>query len=570
MRRCYRTQEMRRICSVLALVALVGCQSPQAVDRVGPLLTPDRPPDAGSKSPPKPAPADPGMANPAGEPDGGSNAGAGGSSTGGGSTGGSSGSSPGGASPEADAAPAPVVPPVVPTKLANGQPCNAASDCQSAFCVDGLCCLTACDSGCQACDVGGAEGTCVPVPAGQDPDNDCTQQAATSCGTDGTCDGKGACKRYPAGSQCGGGTCAAGVEHAASVCDGQGKCSPGASKACPSGICTGTSCGAACTADSQCQAGFFCDAGSCKTKRALAAACTSNGQCASAHCADGVCCATDCSQACYACNLAASKGSCMAVGDGLDPDSECVAEPAETCGRRGGCNGRGACRLHPATTTCGAASCTDATGTSARTCDGAGQCAPATSKSCGAYLCKGTACGTTCAGNADCKSGLVCTEGACVTPPPPPPAAKVTNLTVHDTAHADEWSLQKNFQIGMAGARPWTDWPNSYIVSVDAGATVMGADWIKVAAESKKYTGGPQATVTLGGTATVWLAVDDRWGSNPAWLAGWTKTAFKAQVFESSSKTYPFTMWRKTGQTGMVALPKIADNDAYDYFAIIE
>jgi hypothetical protein len=53
---------------------------------------------------------------------------------------------------------------------AAGGPCTGASDCPSGFCVDGVCCASACGGGnandCQACSVaagGSANGTCTPI-----------------------------------------------------------------------------------------------------------------------------------------------------------------------------------------------------------------------------------------------------------------------------------------------------------------------------------------------------------------------------------------------------------------------
>jgi len=43
-------------------------------------------------------------------------------------------------------------------------------------------------------------------------------QAASTCGYDGTCDGAGACRRFPAGTQCSSGTCDQ------KACDGHGQC----------------------------------------------------------------------------------------------------------------------------------------------------------------------------------------------------------------------------------------------------------------------------------------------------------------------------------------------------------
>jgi hypothetical protein len=60
------------------------------------------------------------------------------------------------------------------TKRANGVVCAAAADCVSGFCVDGVCCNTACGGGaagdCQACGTtagAAANGTCGPVTNGQ-------------------------------------------------------------------------------------------------------------------------------------------------------------------------------------------------------------------------------------------------------------------------------------------------------------------------------------------------------------------------------------------------------------------
>ena len=45
-------------------------------------------------------------------------------------------------------------------------------------------------------------GTCIAVPAGQDPLNQCTDATAATCGTNGFCDGSGACQKYASGTTC--------------------------------------------------------------------------------------------------------------------------------------------------------------------------------------------------------------------------------------------------------------------------------------------------------------------------------------------------------------------------------
>jgi hypothetical protein len=91
--------------------------------------------------------------------------------------------------------------------------------------------------------------------------------------------------------------------------------------------------------------------------------CTQPAACLSGVCSDGVCCATGCSGVCLSCNLPGSVGLCMVAPVGQDPRLECAAQPPETCGRAGACDGAGACRRHPDGTTCG----------SGRTCSG-GSC----------------------------------------------------------------------------------------------------------------------------------------------------------------------------------------------------
>lgn len=62
-----------------------------------------------------------------------------------------------------------------------GTTCDEAAACDSGFCVDGVCCRTACDGICAVCD---GLGECVGHPPGMDPDEECLGA---------TCDGSKAC-----------------------------------------------------------------------------------------------------------------------------------------------------------------------------------------------------------------------------------------------------------------------------------------------------------------------------------------------------------------------------------------
>jgi hypothetical protein len=152
---------------------------------------------------------------------------------------------------------------------------------------------------------------------------------------------------------------------------------------------------------------------------------------------------------------------------------------------------------------------------------------------------------------------------------------KIAGLTVNDTALASHWAIQTNFQIGTGGAHPWFDYPGSYIASLD-GSTgfFLGNEWIRVDSQSKKFTGGPQAVVNLRARADVYLLIDDRWASSPVmlgWLAGWSDTGFEIKVFENATRPMlPFSVYRKTNQTGDVSLPQIGDSTAFNYFVIVD
>lgn len=97
-------------------------------------------------------------------------------------------------------------------KKANAQPCLAAADCASGFCVDSVCCASACAGACSSCAMASSVGSCALVPAGQDPDQECAGKHASCAGA---CDGAGQCRFAAATTRCG--LCA--------TCDAKGGCS---------------------------------------------------------------------------------------------------------------------------------------------------------------------------------------------------------------------------------------------------------------------------------------------------------------------------------------------------------
>src|SRR5262249_8782413 len=51
----------------------------------------------------------------------------------------------------------------------NGTSCMDGAQCQSSFCVDGVCCANACIGPCRSCNQPNNDGTCLPYPQGTDP-----------------------------------------------------------------------------------------------------------------------------------------------------------------------------------------------------------------------------------------------------------------------------------------------------------------------------------------------------------------------------------------------------------------
>ena len=109
-------------------------------------------------------------------------------------------------------------------KLANGSACSSPGVCASGQCADGVCCASTCGGVCEACNLAGHVGVCWPVSAGQDPDSECAKQATSTCGRDGACDGKGACRLHASGTVCAAATCVTSTSSRDKQCDGKGSC----------------------------------------------------------------------------------------------------------------------------------------------------------------------------------------------------------------------------------------------------------------------------------------------------------------------------------------------------------
>jgi len=306
---------------------------------------------------------------------------------------------------------------VPPGTVATGDPCSEGANCKSTFCVDGVCCAAACTGNCVACAesyTGKANGICAAVNEGMDPHDSCQAMAPESCGNDGMCDGRSACRKHGSNQMCADAVCMGTKFVSGRSCDGNGACSPARTMECGTAACTTSGCALPCVGDPECGTGAYCAVGgTCKTKGANGDSCAGANACLSGFCADGVCCDTACTGACMACAEAGTgqkSGRCQPVQAGKDPDDECVTDAPSTCGRDGTCDGSGACRKYTSTTTCADASCSGTTFTPARKCAG-GTCAAVTPVNCGQDQCAVEGCRQGCSTDADCSATAYCAAG---------------------------------------------------------------------------------------------------------------------------------------------------------------
>jgi MYXO-CTERM domain-containing protein len=361
-----------------------------------------------------------------------------------------------------------------------GSACSDVSECLSKNCVDGVCCNSLCLGACDACSAAlstGPDGTCSPskdgslgAPAcaggvlcnGQDAvcpaagtcvaDSDCAPDYY--CSSDSHCSVRksqgAACAPLQGGDckqadcrVCQSGFCSDGVccdEACSSSCDvcskglgasQDGLCSLAAAgydgtPSCASIKCSGVSatCPLECEVDAQCKVAESCNpvTKTCDPVGGTGSACKSNSQCTSGICADGFCCNVACNGACEACSADkkgyGADGVCQDIQAGTDPDDECPSESAQTCKLSGMCDGKGACSVHPAGTSCGASSCADGKVTG-QVCDGQGACTSAQQPvSCFPFTqcADASTCAVSCGSDSECTPDHFCdaTGGKCL------------------------------------------------------------------------------------------------------------------------------------------------------------
>jgi hypothetical protein len=307
-----------------------------------------------------------------------------------------------------------------------GVACESNSQCQSNFCADGVCCNVACTGACVSCNQPEMMGECAPVPAGsEDLHGICRKDSPATCGQSGFCNGQGGCAKFSAGTVCALSACEGRDKFVpSSLCDGEGTCVKGVALSCAPSTCEAGACLNSCTGNDKCMAPNSCVNGSCGPK-GLGQDCTANTQCASMNCVDGVCCENACTGKCRFCASPEARGKCLPVKANVvdqraargekDPAKICVVQEPSTCGTDGRCDGKGGCQKYKDMTVCGQPRCdaTANTQTAAAVCMG-GACRIPAARTCAPFRgCSGNACRGSCASDAQCAPGNVCTASSC-------------------------------------------------------------------------------------------------------------------------------------------------------------
>ncbi len=207
-----------------------------------------------------------------------------------------------------------------PAKKVNGETCAAGGECASTFCVDGVCCESACAGLCEACAEGTTKGICQVVTAGA------PRAPRTACAGTGACQGscgagnRMACTFPGATTQCREPSCAASTGRAtlAAACNGAGACPAVETVDCAPNTCAGTICAGGCSTSQPCTGSNYCRAGVCVAKKPNGMTCAAVDECTSGNCVDGVCCNDACVGTCFACNLTATPGTCSPVRSATD------------------------------------------------------------------------------------------------------------------------------------------------------------------------------------------------------------------------------------------------------------
>jgi hypothetical protein len=154
----------------------------------------------------------------------------------------------------------------------NGSTCSGDFDCDSAHCVDKVCCDSLCDKQCEACSVDGSVGKCVAVkglPVGMRPS--CDPGTSSNPCSRASCDGatRDKCAAL-AGSEveCRMTSCAGGEAIGRATCDGTGNCPEPVKALCGAYQCAAPdgTCRTSCTTAADCATGNVCRDSQCEPR----------------------------------------------------------------------------------------------------------------------------------------------------------------------------------------------------------------------------------------------------------------------------------------------------------------
>jgi hypothetical protein len=145
-----------------------------------------------------------------------------------------------------------------------------------------------------------------------------------------------------------------------------------------------------------------------------------NVECGSGRCADGYCCDGACTGQCQACDVPGKLGRCVPVAGKPHGARIACAVAGAPC-ESSVCDGTDGSRCAAfvgSDVVCRAPRCVDGSLSTTATCRGTGDCPEPVKVSCSPFACAadGTACATKCATLDDCAPGLLCKDGACISP----------------------------------------------------------------------------------------------------------------------------------------------------------
>jgi hypothetical protein len=150
-----------------------------------------------------------------------------------------------------------------------GATCLTGSECQSGFCVEGVCCNQPCDGPCQSClsahkADGSSSGSCGYVHPNTDPKGQCASDPINPCGATGLCGWYGQCQMVAeASTSCGANACSSdGMSALNQACNGQGAC-VASSVPCGGYRCENGACFTSCKDSKDCAANYVCLNGGC-------------------------------------------------------------------------------------------------------------------------------------------------------------------------------------------------------------------------------------------------------------------------------------------------------------------